>query len=424
MRCSWHVDGRTWRLSLQLHPEDPVTGRGQGSMQVSLLAREARVRLPFAIDEPHPDLAALAALVIVTPWVARRLVMDRGVSRAFADKVERILGIEMSPIDDSLESREPGNTLVLSYSAGFDSAASSLLLPDGIPHIHHLRSPHPRIPDRSSWRVDAIRHLVDKAGERGRQTQIVVADFEHLCHPYPTLPSWFAVAVGCLLLADHNDAGAIALGGTFETFYMDMARSWTGGPPVGSGIDPLPEAVGLPIQRPVMGVTEVGTMRLVLESDLADISRSCVLGTFDNACGVCSKCIRKDLLGAAIRGHLPDHLKNLSADAPGWVAIRDAKEPIYMQAQLEYSLARLDVSGLPFEELRTRLSPVAAETEWMERAYRPALARGMSQRFADGVEDRIQAGLGWMSRADIAVAESWVRPRPSSARTQSPASTP
>jgi hypothetical protein len=226
------------------------------------------------------------------------------------------------------------------------------------------------------------------------------------------LPSWFAVAVGCLLLADHNDAGAIALGGTLETFYMDMARSWTGGPRVGSGLDPLPAAVGLPIQRPVMGITEVGTMSLVLASDLADISRSCVLGTFAAACGQCSKCIRKDLLAAAIRGRLPDHLKNLSKDAPGWVAIRDATQPIYMQAQLEYCLARLDVRGLPLEDLHTRLGPEAVETEWMERAYRPALERGMSQRFADGVEDRIQAELDWMSNADISAAKSWVRPRP------------
>lgn len=117
-------------------------------------------------------------------------------------------------------------------------------------------------------------------------------------------------------------------------------------------------------------------------------------------------------MAAAIRGHLRAHLENLSHDAPGWVAIRDAAQPIYMQAQLEYSPARLDVSGLPFEDLRTRLSPEAAETEWMERAYLPALARGMSQRFADGVEDCIQAELDWMSRADVAAAESWVRPRP------------
>ena len=412
MRCSWDVDGRTWRLAMELHPEDPVTGPGQGTMQVSLLARDARVQLPLAIDEPHPDLVALATLVTVRPWALRRLVMDRGITGDFADLVERIMGIEVTPIDDSLQPREPGDTPVLGYSAGFDSAASSLLLPDGIPHIHHLRYPHPRVPDRSSWRVDGIRHLVDQAGLRGRQTQVVVADFEHLCHPYPTLPSWFAVAVGCLLLADHNDAGAIALGGTFETFYMDMARSWTGGPPVGAGIDPLPAAVGLPIQRPVMGITEVGTMRIVLESDLADISRSCVLGTFDKACGVCSKCIRKDLLAAAIRGHLPAHLENLSDDAPGWVAIRDAKQPIYMQAQLEYSLARLDVRGLPLEDLFNRLSPEAAETDWMERAYHPALERGMSQRFASGVESRIQAELDWMSQDDIAAAKSWVRPRP------------
>lgn len=404
MRVGWQVDGASWLLDLQLHPEDPVSGPGQGNSSVSLLARRARIQLPGAVTEPHPDAEALAAFVIVRPWIARRLVVRRAVSRQFADLVHRLFRIDVAPVDDALTPRRPGRRPLLAYSAGVDSVAASELLPDDTPHIHHRRVPHPLVPNRAtSWRADAIEHLVQKAGRRGRDVHVVRADFEYLVHPYPSLPHWFGFAVGPLLMSDHLDGGAIALGGTLETFYMDMGRRWLGDREGVGGLDGLPAMMGLPLMRPVLGVTEIGTMRLAMESDLADLARSCTVGSFAAPCGRCAKCIRKNLITAAIsQGPAP------AVSAADLQRIKAAQPPIYMQAQYEYALARVDAVGA-MADLRGRLNPDPAETSWMERCYPPSVPRAVPEPWREGVGRNIEARLGWMSEQDVAVARAWNR---------------
>lgn len=409
MKTSWKVDGNVWRLFLQLHPEDPVTGHGQGNLPVSLLALETTIKLPHAVSEPHPDLEALATLVIIRPWIARRLILRRAVTKQFADLVQKLFRIEVGPVDDALIPRTAGRTPLLAYSAGFDSAAASILLPADTPHIHHRRTPHPRIPNRAThWRADAIEHLAIKAGERGRDLHIVRADFEYLVHPFPSLPHWFGFAVGPLLMADDLGGGAVAMGGTLETFYMDMGRKWTGERPNARGMDDLPAMMGMPVMRPVLGITEIGTMQLTLGSDLADAARSCTGGTFSAPCGVCGKCIRKDMVTATTTGGIPKSLASLSAEALA-AAKMTADPPLYMQAQLEYALARLNLDDLALTELRDKLDPSIEETAWMERAYRPAVERGIPEPWRASVAAEIESRIGWMSESDVAVAEAWDR---------------
>ena len=299
MRATWLLDGSTSTLTLALDAEDPVYGRGQGVRRVGMLARECRVELPNEIREPHPDLLALAALVICRPWVAHRLQMGRGVSRPFSEMVEKLFKIELGPIDAMLAPRTAGGVPLLAYSGGADSIAASELLPDGIPHVHLRRIPHPRVPNRATQvRPDVIEKLVLEAGQRGRQVHVVRTNLEYLVHPFPSLPHWFAIAVGNLILADELDGGAIALGGTFETFYMDMGRRWTGR--ATGGLGPAADLVGLPLLRPALGLTEIGTMAVTLKSNLADIARSCVMGTDKEPCHECVKCVRKELTTAAL----------------------------------------------------------------------------------------------------------------------------
>lgn len=409
MRARWEIDGAVWDLHLTLDPEDPVRGLGQGSRDIGLLATSARIVLPEAVPPPHPDLEALAALVIVKPWVSARLEMRRGVSQEFADVVERLMKIEVSPIDDALEPRLPGRMPVLAYSAGFDSAAASLVLPDNTVHVHHRRVPHPKVPNRAThWRADAIERLATMAAGRGRDVRILRSDFEYLVHPFPSLPHWLGFAVGPLLLADVLDAGTLALGGTLETFYMDMGRRWLSRNIKPLGLDPLADTVGLPLMRPVLGVTEIGTMRMVLGSDLRDVARSCTYGSLTAPCGSCGKCIRKDLLTAAILGEPPASLLKLT-EGDLTKAGMFGDTPLYMQAQLEYALARFDPPQGPLTALRDRLAPDAANTAWMDRVNREGLAHGVPDAWQAVVAPRLEEDPGWMTESDLDVARSWSR---------------
>ena len=52
-----------------------------------------------------------------------------------------------------------------------------------------------------------------------------------------------------------------------------------------------------------------------------------------------------------------------------------------------------------------------SETEWMNRAYQPAIERGLSAEWAGEISKRIEARLGWMNATDRTAAESWDRPK-------------
>lgn len=408
MRATWSHDGPRLTLDFALEASDRSTGPGQGASPVRLLHHQAHVTLPLDPGEIHPDLEALSALFVLRPWIGRRLVLSRGVSPALADMVSALLKIDVEPVDSNLQPRRPGEVLGLSYSSGYDSIAASELLPPDTPYLHHRRVTHPSIPARgTSWRADAFERLAQEAGRRGRRVLITRADFEHLCHPQPTLPHWFGFGVGPLLLADVVGLGGLAMGGTLETFYMDMGRVWTGDKGPGKGIDPLAELVGLPISRPVLGVTEVGTMLLTRGSQLGDLARACPAGTMDEPCGVCAKCVRKGLLSAAVAGGAPPpHVVALPSRASGRAAV-EKDPPVYMQAQLEFATARLPRDGW-LEGLHRRLgSPEPAATSWMTRAYPPAVERGVPASWRADVANRLEATLGWMDDSDVAAATSW-----------------
>jgi len=416
LRAIWSQLGRVWTLRLTLDPEDLVRGGGQastsgtGAMTVGLLARECTVELPVEVTEPHPDVEALTALVICRPWIARRLEVRRPVTVQFAELIQKILRIEVGPVDDSLAPRPGGRTPLLSFSGGADSIAVGELLPPGTPHIHLRRTKHPRVPNRLTHvRSDAIERVAQESGQRGRAVSLVRSDLEYMCHPYATLPHWFAIAIGPLLMSEELDGGAIALGGTFDTYYMDMGRRWTG-KPSGAGIAPACELIGLPLLRPALGLSEIGTMSLTLKSDLADISRSCTFGTLNAPCHECVKCVRKDLMTAAIRGDrkLPASLADLKPTSPAWKQL-SGDPPYYMQAQLEFALARVNLGDGLLGKLAARLNPQASATDFMTKYYRPALVDGIPDQFRDYISKQVESKLDFMNDQDVAAAEAWSR---------------
>src|SRR5690606_4773371 len=81
------------------------------------------------------------------------------------------------------------------------------------------------------------------------------------------LPRWLGCVRRHLLLADDLGLGTLALGGTLVTFYMDRGRRWLESTAKPLGLDPVAESVGMPLMRPVLGVTEIGTMRMTAEAD-------------------------------------------------------------------------------------------------------------------------------------------------------------
>jgi hypothetical protein len=408
MRVSWTGDGEAWTLRLRLDAEESLTGPGQGGAPVELVTNSCVVRLPFRIEQPHPDLCALAALVIVRPWVGRSITFDRPISPVFGRMLGDAFGIDGGPVDNALPARAAGAQLGLSYSSGVDSIAASELIEPTSPYLHLQRIKHDRLPNRASHiRADQIAKLVRAAGDRGRRVLIAESDHEYLCLPWPQFPSWPSVAVAGVLLADELGLGGLAFGSVLESMYLRGGRTYSSGQ---SGPwDAALTAAGLPPCRPVAGVTEVGTFRLAAESDLADLAQSCQLGYAGKPCLGCVKCLRKELLRAAMTG-APIHPRiraRLQAADPVAKEFRGAP-PLHMQNIAEYILARVpDLGGTLLEGLAARLDATARSTEWNERHYPRALTDYVPDPWRAEVAARLAKRLDPMTGDDIQTVESW-----------------
>lgn len=68
------------------HRESISTNAGRA--RIILGENEATFHIPEQINLPHPDLCALAALKIISPYVGNRFEMDRPVSSTFAEAIK------------------------------------------------------------------------------------------------------------------------------------------------------------------------------------------------------------------------------------------------------------------------------------------------------------------------------------------------
>ncbi|GAA1014990.1 hypothetical protein Aple_052430 [Acrocarpospora pleiomorpha] len=407
MRVGWTEAGGDWTLRLRLDPEDELTGVGQDGQRMELVTGACQVSLPADPGHVHPDLRALAAWTIVSPWAKSRITFDRPISAGFARSLAAGWGVDAGPVDDFAD-RYAGSRAALIYSSGADSIAAATLLPDA-PLIHFRRVPHDAVPNRAKHvQSEVLEQLSRQAADRGRDVLVVRSDLEFLTRPWPMFPEHHAVAVGAILLAGAYDLGAVAFGTTLggryridATRYTPDERQWSAAGPWGRAF----EGAGLPMMQPVGGLSEIATMMLARRSPLWDLARWCLLGGPAGPCWRCDKCLRKQLILSALDRRPLDPRITAQADQAGEAF--QGEPPYPSQAVIEYGVARLPgADATVFGNVAKRLRPTEAGTAWLERCYRPALDE-LPERWAAGVRARLADQVEAMSSADEAEVEAW-----------------
>ncbi|SDH77374.1 hypothetical protein SAMN05421505_12260 [Sinosporangium album] len=405
MRVRWTRDGATWRLAFRLDREDAIVGTVTDGQPVALATNTCEVRLPREIPEPHPDLLATAAWTVIAPWTRRRLRFDRPISPELAMAFAGGWGVEAGP---TAGTPRRGGRLAISYSGGADSVAVAELLEEA-PFIHFQRVSHPRIPNRwTHYRADV---LADLAAETGRDLTVVRSDLEFtLAEPRPGYPEHHAVAAGALLLADEMDLGGLAFG-------YELGSRWLGGDRYILRYTPdnpmwaphgawgrLFEAAGLSIVLPMGGVSEAVTMRIALDSKLADQVRWCLRGSRGAPCGTCGKCLYKELIQAAVERRPLD--TTVTAKRP--VARKWQEPPPYGgQEMIEYGCAWVPgIQKGPFAKAAEHLRATPKSVGWLERCYRPAVAE-IPARWRKRIEDYMALEVGFMNEDEARKVETW-----------------
>jgi hypothetical protein len=383
-------------------PDDTIVGRvefgDRPNPMVELVELAYRVELPDNAIQPHPDLHAAAIWSVLRPYIGHRLVLPFGVSSSFSNSMRRQIGVEIPVVDRKLAPRRPASKdqAGLLYSGGMDSACASLVLPPDMVHMALARIPRAGIPltgipGTSPEQVDLLGICADTAA-LGRKVVVFRDDHEALTRPYPTWHSNIAL-LPALYLADTYQMSVVETGDVLNAFafpgYHADSTSWKfSANQVGMDRrDKHQQVTGL-FQtlyglktlglRPggcVMGLTEVGTARLVARSPLRGRTYSCYRPVPDEAseryCYACDKCFRKVLLSHVVEDReVPSTLFEQFLSQPHLAAIFARPFPDWHDIWFYiFQKIRCDHPFVQRMQAQARLGP---DMSWMERWYSPA----------------------------------------------------
>jgi len=372
MRISWCQEDNVLTFAIELGADDHSEASGQHD-NITLDQHMFRFVLPQR-QEMHPDLLAAALLTVVQPFAGRQIEMPLPVSVPFADAVRQAFNLELSPVSPQLEQRMPGSRPGLAFSGGTDSLASMMLMPEDAALVFAERIAHPHTDVPADFNTYSPQGAVEtfKALERrsGRRVHRVKTDHEYIIGPYPDWATWIGLGAPLVLMAEVLDLDSIWFGAAIGSIYLpewndlryfswdDEDESW----------QRVMTAVGIPIARPVSGMSELGTRTIVEASPYADLSISCGNGQNGNPCMLCHKCLRRLLIQAVLRGFLPDKTTlQQFAEQP---AVQKQFSEEVMWFTMAYCLTRLPLlPNLYFSRIQEAVQSIAPDVSFVERWY-------------------------------------------------------
>ena len=393
------------RFTFSPSPDDTLV-RGRAS----LTGRSMRVILPARLEsgDAHPDLEALASILVVSPYTGGTLTVERPVTTAMQAAVARAFKFRIEPVDPGLAPRPrpvPGLP-ALAFSGGADSSAALTVMPDETVSAFMRRIP-PRWGGggRSQYREDAALHACATLRAQGRSVHIFETDLEYLRTPVGFPTDW-ANAIGLVLMADHLGLDGIAWGLIAESAYRVGHETYKDWAIRRAAWARLFEAAGLFFNAPVAGVSEVGTTTIVKGSPIAAITQSCIRGGVGAPCGNCWKCFRKSLLDAAISGDWPADQELDRLFAVREVDSKLAQFPIPHEDVVGWIASRYPGKHPKMQLLRQRALPPDRSFSWLEHWYGPS-ADISDDRRRDALVARLDALLGRMSSDEEDQFRSW-----------------
>ena len=223
----------------------------------------------FNLGQVHPSLLGLVAELLLSPW--------------HKDAKHQI----QSP-------RKKGLNPSLSFSAGTDSTAAYLVLPDDTILGYHERSFESQLKHDNAKKL--INHLINA---HDRKVLSIPSNHE-IIRTYHDKSIGFSTDLACashlILLADHFDIGGIAFG-------MPIDNSWLWKGRVFRNFENTPyfqywrerfSHAGLDLILPIAGISEAGAMKICQQSELLPYLNSCMRGNANGGCGECWKCFHKN----------------------------------------------------------------------------------------------------------------------------------
>lgn len=274
-----------------------------GREKTILTSNSTEFLLPISIIPPHPDLLALAALKIFSPYIGNRLKLENPVSERFAAAVKAFYP-HIKFINSSRETAprsikqtvNPG----ISFSGGADSVAAASVMHTNTPLILLLRKNHPALPDFESWYKTCSNHQTLKLMSNSIKLP-VLSDLEFMSTNlnYCIYPDTYVFTIPVMLVADTLNLSHLVSGDIWAAFTGDETIHSKN---LSYRRQEIFAAAGLPIEYPLNGIGEVGSYILAEKHISNKKCTTCQYGEFQKPCMSCIKCFRKNLIRDALSG--------------------------------------------------------------------------------------------------------------------------
>ena len=342
-----------------------------GRSRIFLESNYCSFDFPHDIIMPHPDLICMAALKIISPYIGSHVEMDYPVSKHFSEAVKNHYpNIKEINVGNISPRKIINERYAVSFSGGADSLATANLCPPNTPLILSTRKYHPEIGIFEQWyktdaNIETLRHMST------HYCKIYTSsDFEFLStnHNYCIYPDNYAFTIPCILLADHLSLTGILTGDIIGAFTSDETKNFSDHNFL--KLKKYYASVGLDIDSPVKGITELGTEIINRYFQNSDISTTCQYGTFKKPCMKCIKCFRKTLIKSYLSNSMIDpQILNTFNKSKSIVNLSNSKI-IHMPLTYKITMEKQDLNNYDIlNKIKKRVSNIDIDLSGFKKLF-------------------------------------------------------
>ncbi|MBU5254939.1 DUF6395 domain-containing protein [Tissierella praeacuta] len=370
---------------------------------------ECNIHMPedWNMENIHPDVLALVIILIAYPFIDKEILVPIGVSQSFHDSFKKETTKSIYPIDQNLKPRVSSKNSVpgLAYSGGVDSTAALALLPNNTV-CFFLDRILPKELEKSLKLHDksSVYDTYAQLEKKGRQGYMIKTDLEYVRVPRG-FPVELSTTIPALLLSDYVGIDSVSTGTILEHQFIpyhkifldrDYFVKWKN----------IFEIIDIPLNQVTAGISEVGTMKIVLNSPYHLFNHWCMRGNKSKPCLKCDKCFRKKLLEMILlEQDIPNAmLDNLFLSPEVRTMLK--KLPITCENVITYITSHYVGNHTLMKSLKKRTLGDVLDTTWMEKWYSPGKDL-IAKKHYNYIEKEIIKHLKIMNENDKINMKNW-----------------
>lgn len=407
MIVTWEKQEQRFVLNFEPEKEDITEGLKSFRGVTYKMAKNTcyiSVPLDWDIDKTHPDLLAAVVILIIEPFVGKRIVLPRSVSLDFHNVFLDNFHKEVGPVDSDLPKRtaQDNSRPSLAFSGGVDSVSAAILLPKNTVCLFVDRDSSGEVrPGR--YNKSAALFAIEGMKKLGHDVKAVLTDYEFIRDPVGF--AWgISSAVPPLLLADYYNLDSLAFGMILESAYGIGDESFR--EPNHTWRDIL-VAAGLPYNLVTAGFSEVATAKFLIGfPEYYILAQSCIRGNPGQPCQRCLKCFRKSLLEKAIKKENPEDLDLENKSLILEIFNHITKTPIHHENIYTYALSNYKGTNRFLNLFAKKVRARRIKSKWLENWYSSS-ALLMFSKYRSHIVHVIQQHVRTMDTKDEKNLRSW-----------------